>query len=339
MEELSMSIQIENLGKVQKSAYYLMREDARFIYSLVDLYKNVDNLDSNYVCMSMPYIGLFADGAEQWCKKVGLVVPRFTKEEKEYYSYLRGSIKALERGYDDYISSLRGFLHKSDEYFKGISLPGQEKYFNIGTDLFMGKYCGNTVLCASYNPFNCYIEEVGARMRDMSVVAGKIAVSLGCDMFTPFRHSDMEAIYCDYHFYMDNPLKIKDDIGLLLFSILCSINYVIVFIENYCLDDIPQKFKFAYLQYYYLCEFIPQLNEKTGMNFKIDTSLMNRDFRNCLAHYGLGQYMKETDIVKDDVLFGLTQKAFGENYFETKVILFEIMKQLAEHIEKIVLEK
>lgn len=75
------------------------------------------------------------------------------------------------------------------------------------------------------------------------------------------------------------------------------------------------------------------------MNFKIDTSLMNRDFRNCLAHYGLGQYMKETDIVKDDVLFGLTQKAFGENYFETKVILFEIMKQLAEHIEKIVLEK
>ena len=35
-----MSIQINHLGKVQKAAYSLMREDARFLFSIVDLYKN-----------------------------------------------------------------------------------------------------------------------------------------------------------------------------------------------------------------------------------------------------------------------------------------------------------
>ena len=101
-----MSVQIKHLRKVQKAAYSLMREDARFLYSLVELYENGCNLDNNYVCMSLPYIGLFADGAEQWCRKVGLNVPRFSSEEKVYYSYLRTSIKALERGYEDYLGSL-----------------------------------------------------------------------------------------------------------------------------------------------------------------------------------------------------------------------------------------
>ena len=333
-----MGIQIKHLRKVQKAAYLLMREDARFLFSLVDLYKNGCNLDDNYVCMSLPYIGLFADGAEQWCRKVGMNVPRFSQEEKEYYSYLRASIKALERGYDDYISSLSSMLQKSDEYFKGIRLTGQEAYFNIGADLFMGKYCGNTILCASYNKYDCFEDEVGPRLRDISVVAGKIAAALECDRFAPYRHSDEKAIFRDYHFFLNSPLRLNNDIGLLLFSIMCAVNYAIVFIENFYVDEIPQKFKFAYLQYYYLCEFIPQVNEQAGIDIEIDTSLMNRDFRNCLAHYGLGQFMKESDIINNDVLYGLTNKAFGKNYSETKKCLYNILQHTIEQIEEIVLE-
>lgn len=332
-----MGIQINHLRKVQKAAYSLMREDARFLFSLVDLYKNGCSLDDNYVCMSLPYIGLFADGAEQWCRKVGISVPRFSLEEKGYYSHLRNSIKSLERGYNDYINSLKEMLQKSDEHFKKIREPGQEAYFNIGTDLFMEKYCGNTVLCATYNLFDCFQEEVGPRLRDISVVAGKIAASLGCDRFAPYRHSDEKAVYRDYHFYLNSPLRLNNDIGLLLFSIICSVNYAIVFIENYYLDEIPQKFKFAYLQYYYLCEFIQQIKKQTGIVIEIDSSLLNRNFRNCLAHYGLGQYMKESDIVNGDVLYGLTFKAFGRNYVDTKKYLYDILQRTVDQIEEIVL--
>lgn len=333
-----MGIQIKHLGKVQKVAYSLMREDARFLFSIVDLNKNGCYLDDNYICMSLPYIGMFADGAEQWCRKVGLRVPRFSAEEKVYYSYLRASIKALERGYDDYLGSLKEILQKSDKYFKEIRLINQEAYFNIGTDLFMNKYCGNTVLCASYIPFDCFQEEIGPKLRDISVIAGKIAASLECDRFASYRHSDNTASYRDYHFYSNSPLKLNNEIGLLLFSIMCSVNYAIVFIENFYLDEIPQKFKFAYLQYYYLCEFMPQIKKKTGIDVEMDSSLMNRDFRNCLAHYGLGQYMKESDILNGDVMYGLTNKAFGKNYEETKKCLYDILQHTIDQIEKIVLE-
>lgn len=57
------------LNKVQKAAFDLIQSDARFIYTLVDMQNNAKNINSNYIMMSIPYIGIFADGAEQWCKK------------------------------------------------------------------------------------------------------------------------------------------------------------------------------------------------------------------------------------------------------------------------------
>ena len=68
----------------------------------------------------------------------------------------------------------------------------------------------------------------------------------------------------DYHFYRNCPLKEKNKLGFLLFSILCSINYTIEFIDKYFVDEIPQKFKFAYLKYYYLCDFVNQINTVNG---------------------------------------------------------------------------
>lgn len=58
------------LNKVQKAAFDLIQSDARFIYTLVDMQNNAKNINSNYVMMSIPYIGIFADGAEQCAKKL-----------------------------------------------------------------------------------------------------------------------------------------------------------------------------------------------------------------------------------------------------------------------------
>ena len=72
------------LNKVQKAAFDLIQSDARFIYTLVDMQNNAKNINSNYVMMSIPYIGIFADGAEQWCKKIGLNADRkSTRLEKK----------------------------------------------------------------------------------------------------------------------------------------------------------------------------------------------------------------------------------------------------------------
>ena len=74
----------ENFNCIQQAAYDLIQSDARFIYTIVDIHQNAKNIDSNYILMSQPYIGIFTDGAEQWSKKVGLNFPQFSGDEKEY---------------------------------------------------------------------------------------------------------------------------------------------------------------------------------------------------------------------------------------------------------------
>lgn len=56
-------------SKVQETAYSLIQSDARFLYTLMDMQRNAENINSNYIMMCLPYMGIFADGAEQWCKK------------------------------------------------------------------------------------------------------------------------------------------------------------------------------------------------------------------------------------------------------------------------------
>ena len=88
--------------------------------------------------------------------------------------------------------------------------------------------------------------------------------------------------------------------------------------------------------YYYLCDFILDLNKETGLNLFLNSDSKNRELRNCLAHYGWGQYIKNSDIVQSDVLKGLTIKAFKKDYFEAKEELYKFMNELADQIKRII---
>lgn len=328
------------MNKVQKTAYELIREDARFIYALTHISQNAKNIDSNYICMSLPYIGLFADGAEQWGKKVKLDTPRFNNEEKKFYEQVRQAHKLFEKSYEEYENLLLKKLSESEDYFYSIRSLIEKilGYYNVGTDLCNNKFCGNTILCSMYSPKKMLGND-GVWLRNISVVVGELAGFYGGADLPVYRYNDDLVIgYEDYHFYKNSPLKINNDFGFVLFSILCSINYVIEFIENYFIDEMPQKFKFAYLQYYYLCDFIKQVNVVKNTNFYIDNSLSHREFRNCLAHYGLGQYIGESEIDSDDVLKGLTNRAFGKDYLTAKEELYKTLKDLADQIEEMILK-
>ena len=123
-----------------------------------------------------------------------------------------------------------------------------------------------------------------------------------------------------------------------MFSILCNVNYVVEFIDKFFTDEIPQKFKFAYLQYYYLCGFIEEINKVSGSTFYLNNSLRDRSFRNCIAHYGLGQYLSTDDLIVNDPLAGLTIKAFGKDYMMTKEVLFAYLIELTAQIKEAILK-
>lgn len=328
---------ISSLNSVQKAAYELIQSDARFLYTLTVIQREAKNINSNYMMMSQPYIGLFADGAEQWCKKVGFGAPEFNIAEKKYYSELRSGHKLYELAYSEYLTRLIDKLNISDRYFYQIrNLRAMVMgYYNVGTDLCNGQYCGNTILCALYSPVDTLnVKDIGPYIRDISVVAGKLAGFFYCDRFPPYEFNDSITVkYKDYHFFKNCPLTMKSELGFVLFSVLCSINYATKFIDKYFVEEIPQKLKFAYLQYYYICDFINELNAVNGTDLYINNSLKDRKFRNCLAHYGLGQYLSENDVINNDILKGITYKAFSMDYWETKDKIFSYLTELTKQIE------
>ena len=105
------------MNSVQKAAYKLIQADARFLYTLTIIQQNAKNISSNYIMMSQPYLGLFTEGAEQWCKKLGLCAPQFTDTEKAYYTALRQSHKLYEMSYLDYLSALIDKFCISDKHY------------------------------------------------------------------------------------------------------------------------------------------------------------------------------------------------------------------------------
>lgn len=341
MDKTAIGGIVLKLSKVQTAAYELIQADARFLYSLIDINRNSQNIKGNCMMMLQPYIGIFADGAEQWCKKVGLAAPTFSENEKAYYSALRQGHKLFEKSYDDYMALLIDKLEESDRYFYNIRSPLEKipGYYNVGVDVCNNAFCGNTITCAMYTPVILLgNQNVGLQIRDISVIAGKLAAFFDCTKFPPYKYDNHLVIKPkDYHFFKNCPLKEKTDFEFLLFSVLCSLNYITVFINECFTEEIPQKFKFAYLEYYYLCDFIKEINAHNNTSFYLNNSLYDRNFRNCLAHYGLGQFLKETEVVENDVLKGLTDKAFNLDYFSAKEQLYNFLRSLTEQIEGTIL--
>ena len=328
------------LNTVQKAAYKQIQSDARFLYSLTQ--QQPMSINTNYIMMSQPYLGLFADGAEQWCKKVGLKAPMFSEEEKRYYTDLRQGLKLYDLTYLEYKTILMSKFKESDTYFFN-NRSRLQKYFgyhNVGADLCNGEFTGNTVLCAMHTPVDIWNgEELGPWLRDISIIAGKLAAYFGCTEYEPYQiNNNINVKSIDFHFYQKCPLKEKKEFGFILFSILCNVNYVVEFIDKVFTDEIPQKFKFAYLQYYYLCGFIEEINKVSGSTFYLNNSLRDRSFRNCLAHYGLGQYLSTDDLIVNDPLAGLTIKAFGKDYMMTKEVLFAYLIELTAQIKEAILK-
>ena len=332
---------MSKMTPVQKAALDVILDDVQFFYTYVDLHKNAKNLKINYNCMMNPYLGLFVDGAEQWCAKVGIAASQYNDEEKEYYTAVRGTNKLFSISYAEYKSIMEQLFQKSDDYFKEAAhKKGYLVYTNVGVDVYHGHFCGNTILC-SYNvpAFQFGNPDLGDYLKRVNEFGGKIIAELGGMLFPILHYDKQERIVPrDYHFFEYCPLKTDSFDDFCFFSILCNINFVVEFLDNFIEEETVSIFRFAYLQYYYLCDLVRDIECDTGIHFELDNRYHDRKFRNCLAHYGLGQYLTADDIMDDDPLKGLTHKAFGEAYEDTKVGVFEALRHLSRQIGERVLK-
>ena len=330
-----MVVDITNLNPVQKKSFELIQADARFIDTL---FTNLQKPKTNFAMMFLPYLGIFADGTEQWGKKVNLKTPKFSASEKQHYTAIRNSIKMFDTEFNDLNILLNSKLTESEDYFlKTRTLMSKliNFHYNVGCDLNNHSFLGNTILCSIFAPsYTCGDPKYGEYIRDASIIAGELAAAFGCREFPPYEIDNFIPLrYKDYNFFVKCPLKRKTDKDFSLFSILCNINYIRIFIDRYIKEDCPSKLRYAYLQYHSLVKLVPKINESLSQNFSFDTSFASNSFRNCMAHYGLGVVLKESDIIENDLMAGLTNKIFNMPYSKTKKAIFKELDSLSHQIE------
>lgn len=314
----------------------LIREDARFIYSVVDLAQK-GKINNNYFLMLTPFLGVFTDGAAKWGHKIKVDPPELDEEERYYYEQTRSASKLYEKSYHELRSLFDQAIAESDTcYYKKWSfLQRILGYYNYGVDIVDDRVCGNTILCSIYNPRSLFKKETRLQLYEISIIAGKIVqyyLSNGEILLFKYNNSIRQKVE-DYNIFTKTPLKMKSLDGFILFSIICSINHATYFTERLFIEEMPIKFRLAYLQYYYLSKIIPEINDYTGLRLSYDDSLVNRRLRNCIAHYGLGQYMIDDEIIEHDPMKGMTEKFLNMDYFDAKNKLYGLMRRLVEEIE------
>ena len=95
--------------------------------------------------------------------------------------------------------------------------------------------------------------------------------------------------------------------------------------------------RIAYLVYYYVAMLIQEINELCGTAFHINDALISTDFRNCMAHYGLGSVLAEKDIIEDG-FGGLTQKVFGLSFSDMANQLRSYIASVSWQLERYLLK-
>ena len=211
------------LNRVQEKSYKLIQADARFIYTIAAIFSNSNAPESNYIMMLQPYIGLFAEGSEQWGRKAKINMPMFSEEEKEHYVEMRGSIKLFDMTYNELYSKLKNNLDESDKHFYDTRTLGSKirrLYYNVGVDLQGNIFCGNTILCSLYAPsYKHGDKQYGEYVKSKSIIAGKLAVAYEGNYTNPYSVDRSLAFrHEDYHFFKKYPRKIKNYDDFLLFS-------------------------------------------------------------------------------------------------------------------------
>lgn len=329
---------MNSLSKTEQVTLELIQSDLQFLYTV---YQNKLVSGSSYFVALLPYMGMIIDGCETWINKVDklkLHSLKFSKEEQYYYSELRNSIKLWETSFEDLNVLLKKKYNESDIYFSNCcnSIAKDLKLYDIfGTYLINGRYCDNTILDMLFVPNFDYSGIDGEYIKRMFAFSGKIITLFGMNK-EPMLKTDDSILFDnkDYGGFVKSPTGNNFSEKFVLFSVLCSINFIIYGIDKYILPEVTTKLRFAYIQYYYLMEQIPQINKHFNTQFYMNSKWLDpkNKFRNCMAHYGIGVVLSQQEVIETDLFGGLTQKVFGEEWISIKNSIINELRKLSEQI-------
>lgn len=308
------------LSKTEKVTLRLVQSDLMFLNTIA---RQSKYSDYSYAVAFLPYMGMIIDGCEKWGNQVAVIknnIPSFTDEEKSYYVELRNSIKLWETPLAQLTEMLEKKYYESDRYFASICKPIARylKWYDIFSCYTInGKFCDNTILDMLFIPNFQFAELDGQYIRNMAIFAGRLASAFGIRKENQFPvDTGMKFKTIDYGGILKSPMGNHFSNEFVLFSILSTINFIVVGINEYIRFDIPAKLRLSYIQYYYLAMQLSALNEMFKHSFYLNPEWIDSQhkFRNCMAHYGLGVALKQNEVDENDLFGGLTIKYFKKDW-------------------------
>ena len=326
-----------NLNPVQQATIELIQDDMRFLYTLII---NSEKIMPTYWIELSPYTGLIIDGAEDWIKaynnssKNYIEIPLFNSEEECYYKIMRNASKAWGYNLSEYYELLNVKYTESDKYFGGVCSKIAKYlhlYDTMGVFLIDGYNCGNTILDACYIPDYKYGVTNGERIKKMAEFAGRYITAF--EIRKGFNIKTQTYNYRDDGGFIKIPFGNEFSINHVLFSCLCTINFVLYGIEKIIIDEVATKLRMEYICYYYMKRLLDQIHDELGVDFSMSDQYISQEFRNSLAHYKLGIMLKKDDLILSDPLKGLTQKIFQTDYNSIKNFTLNELTNSAKMIE------
>lgn len=326
-----------SFNPVQKAAWSLMKNDLQFLYTII---KNQTIATASYYVALMPFMGLIIDGVEDWIKSYNnssnnkLALPTFNDTERIYYEEMRKAIKLYDKTYKELYDQLENAFRKSDTYFSSCCKPLAKHlhlYDIYGVFTCNTIPCDNTLLNQCVTPFFEYGKIDGEKIKEIAHIGGEYIALLGaCSEYkvnTTFVYETT-----DYGGFVKSPLGKQFNYKYVLFSIICQINFILYGINEFLIEETTTKLRFSYILYYYLLKIIPDINKALHLNLKINNTYKSDGFRNAMAHYKLGVALKETEIINDAYMYGLTEKFFGIDYQHLKAGILQELENSKNQI-------
>jgi hypothetical protein len=317
----------------------------------------------------MPYYAMCIDGILKFFEDKNYNI--IFNNNYEYRKVLE-KIRCKTKMYNNKInknSNIVNNIHKNQNniFRKMLKFKFLEKfnfYYDFGTYIVSNKFVGNTFM------YNWYLNEIS------NIKTNKVENSIFC--FSKAMGELLSCVYSEFLYSKQlyvpikkidkihitnrdfNLNKIKTSIfnnkydksvTILIFNILCSINFV-----QYLLNQIlPEKnllqFRIRYTCYYYAVSSLKALirfseqnqNIKTGVeNYEVQihklSQLENGKFRNFILHYKISENdLKANEIIIDVPFYGLIEKYTGTDYLSINKEISNKLKQLSILLEKWIL--
>ncbi len=290
--------------------------------------------DGSIIAMGLiPYIGFVIKEAKKWIGSSNSFI--MSGKYNYYITQLRLKNKYYTSdtkcNFDNQKKSLTEAINIEKDYYSA-------ELNNVGVYLINEEYIGNTILYSDYlrifrdtkkglyesseDILDLSIKMGGALCEIINLLEGKKYEFATSNI--PLSEIKSEDMILDTCFFY------KGDINKqVCFNILCSIDFILYVLTKICSVESTLLFRAKYLSIYHAVQDLKEL--KIFPN--IESSLINKKFRNDMAHYGLFKYYDNT-IYANLPFYGIVEERFGKSFYEMIPVLNNTMEIIQKTIKK-----